>query len=643
MLLILAAVLDTYGQNIGSMTDFMLQEQVFLDSVSRANPDISREERKSLLKQFYRRHYPMDQDVVQTSRAALAYTQMATPDLVPDEVEYQALVAFYHATGGASWKANTNWLQGTTIADIGNWHGITVANGDVIKIVLPANDLTDSLPPSIGQLKALRELSLYNNNISGELPVELGGLNALTIINLSNNDIYGFLPAEISNITGLTNLQLTGNNMSGFLPPELGQLSKLRVLSLNVNNFIGQIPATIGDLSDLDNLGLAANNFVGSIPPELGQLSKLRVLGLSTNRLSGHIPPLLGNLSNLSILSLDNNDLSGPIPASFENLTSLRQLGISRNNLTGTIPPALGNLEFLRSISLYENGLHGTIPPELGNLKNLESLNLYANTLTGAVPETLKDLPKLYVMFLYNNQFTHFPDFTGVPHASQLYVNIDNNQLTFESLEVNYSAPGVSVLDFFGYENQSAIPLYIDRRTSTLSVEIAGNHNRYQWFKNDVAIANATQSSLVLDPEDINLQNTYYCRVTNTMANGSAILSETQAVEVDRSVFYAVRDGNWGQPGTWAFEPDGMPVQSIPHAHATVFIEDHHITVTSGAACKSVTLSVAKANASLTVDGATMDLYAGELTLLKKENGFPANVKVINEGKIQIHKEAITY
>ena len=69
-------------------------------------------------------------------------------DLVPDSIEYQALVDLYSSTDGGNWANNTNWLNGNSIDSIANWHGIKVTNGDVTEITLN-NNITTIFHPEI--------------------------------------------------------------------------------------------------------------------------------------------------------------------------------------------------------------------------------------------------------------------------------------------------------------------------------------------------------------------------------------------------------------------------------------------------------------------------------------------------------------
>jgi Leucine-rich repeat (LRR) protein len=47
----------------------------------------------------------------------------------------------------------------------GDWEGVTMENGRVVKLVLQEFGLTGAVPAEIGQLTSLRELNLYGNRL----------------------------------------------------------------------------------------------------------------------------------------------------------------------------------------------------------------------------------------------------------------------------------------------------------------------------------------------------------------------------------------------------------------------------------------------------------------------------------------------
>ena len=113
----------------------------------------------------------------------------------------EALVALYHATNGADWSNNTNWLSP---APIDEWHGVRVDdNGRVAGLGLTINRLVGGIPAELGKLSNLKWLTLGGNQLSGEIPPELGNLSNLEWLFLDNNRLSGKIPAELGNLSNL--------------------------------------------------------------------------------------------------------------------------------------------------------------------------------------------------------------------------------------------------------------------------------------------------------------------------------------------------------------------------------------------------------------------------------------------------------
>ena len=259
---------------------------------------------------------------------------------VTHEGDRAELTALYHATGGANWADNTNWLSD---AHIGEWYGVTTdAYGRVTELDLAENGLSGPLPSGLGNLLKLERLDLNDNQLTGAIPVSLGNLTNLTRLHLRNSQFTGAIPSNLGNLRGLTGLNLGGNRLSGAIPPELGNLTNLTSLSLSGNGKLsGPIPTWLGRFSQIRGLYLWGNQFTGAVPSELGNLTNLTRLSMGNNELSGAIPASLGNLSNLEGLYLHNNRLEGEIPAQLGNLSKLTDVFLSGNQLSGCIPAAL--------------------------------------------------------------------------------------------------------------------------------------------------------------------------------------------------------------------------------------------------------------------------------------------------------------
>ena len=171
----------------------------------------------------------------------------------------------------------------------------------------------------------------------------------VTRVNLSNitksrrtsHFISGTIPPEIGNLKALTYLDLGGNRLSGTIPAQLAQLSRLTTLRLYLNRLTGNIPTQFARLTKLTSLYLNYNRLTGNIPTQLAQITSLKWIKLNNNRLTGTIPAQLARLSDLRQLSVQNNQLTGNIPAGLASLARFTTLGICQNYLTGSVPTRL--------------------------------------------------------------------------------------------------------------------------------------------------------------------------------------------------------------------------------------------------------------------------------------------------------------
>ena len=134
-----------------------------------------------------REYIPPSPEMIALTQQRVQSFDCSTVTDVP-QVECEALVALYNSTNGAGWTTSTNWLTGTTVS---NWYGVTAGNMNVLRIELNSNNLTGTIPGSLGSLTNLQKLSAYYNQLSGPIPLELGNLTNLEEINsLKNHPAY---------------------------------------------------------------------------------------------------------------------------------------------------------------------------------------------------------------------------------------------------------------------------------------------------------------------------------------------------------------------------------------------------------------------------------------------------------------------
>ena len=247
--------------------------------------------------------------------------KLVAQNIVPDSIEYAALKALYEATDGPNWKNNTNWLQGSTAANMGLWRGVTVVNGDV-------KDL-----------------------------------------NLSGLGLKGELPAEISNLTGLTGLNLYYNpGLTGQLPSNIGNCKKLNYIEISYTSISGPLPESLSEISTLNNLRALDTKISGSLPESLGQLN-IKEFQVVSAYLTGEIPESYGNWTSAEIFHV-GGDLFGKVPESFSQLASLQSLTL-KGSLTGSLE-MLKDLPNLATVNISDN--HYETLPEFSQFANKENL-----------------------------------------------------------------------------------------------------------------------------------------------------------------------------------------------------------------------------------------------------------------------------
>ncbi|KAJ7950049.1 Receptor-like kinase [Quillaja saponaria] len=351
--------------------------------------------------------------------------------VIVTQADYQALRAFKHELIDSRGFLRS-WNDSGYGACSGGWAGIKCVKGQVIAIQLPWKGLGGRISEKIGQLQALRKISLhdnvlagtvpwslgflpnlrgvylFNNRLSGSIPPSIGNCPMLQTFDVSNNSLVGTIPPSLANSTRLYRLNLSFNSISGSIPISFTLSPSLTFLALQHNNLSGHIPnswaGTGNKTLQLQFLTLDHNLISGTIPVSLSKLSLLQQLSLSHNHISGSIPSELGGLSRLLILDLSSNHINGSFPASFSNLSSLVSLNVEGNGLVNHIPDTIDRLQNLSMLNLKKNKLDGQIPATIGNISGINQLDLSENEFVGEIPASLAFLANLNSFNVsYNN------------------------------------------------------------------------------------------------------------------------------------------------------------------------------------------------------------------------------------------------
>lgn len=130
--------------------------------------------------------------------------------------EMKALLALYDSTGGDQWKINAGWKEGKagTNCDPCTWFGIGCANGKILSINLPSNNLRGQIPHLLENLRSLKSLNLSYNFMTGEIP-SFKNFSSLHDYFCNDNLLQGSLP-EFND--SLVFFDFSQNNLSGCIP-----------------------------------------------------------------------------------------------------------------------------------------------------------------------------------------------------------------------------------------------------------------------------------------------------------------------------------------------------------------------------------------------------------------------------------------
>ena len=188
-------------------------------------------------------------------------------DSVPCHPGFNDLVNLYNTNNGPSWINRSGWQQGAngTDCDVCNWFGVVCnAQGEVVQINLPNNNLAGVLSSALGNLTYLRLLDVRGNTLTGSLPVFLPMLDSLEYLDLSDNNLSGNLTNPFIDMDKIAILYLEENNFNGPLPANLGNINTLNQLILADNQLTGCIPASMSNYCGSTLVNLIGNNLANN-------------------------------------------------------------------------------------------------------------------------------------------------------------------------------------------------------------------------------------------------------------------------------------------------------------------------------------------------------------------------------------------
>jgi Leucine-rich repeat (LRR) protein len=257
-----------------------------------------------------------------------------------------------------------------------------------------------------------------NNDWTPDSPVVLtNACDTTKQIAMVSDGSYQFLNLILSSVNGGANVDLKG----------LEDFGNLQLLQLDHNSLTDI--SRLANMYQLQQLWLNDNNLENDDWSVItDNLNSLHILNLNNNNMN-EIPRALENVP-ISELFMVNNGISDVTPLAY--VTSIASLDLSDNNrITDFSGMVQEDSACNPSLLKLDNAGITRIPDadKMANgFTNLWNLNLDNNQITSDTISNLASAPGLGELYLRNNHITSTSEFSGITTLTKLY--LDNNQIT---------------------------------------------------------------------------------------------------------------------------------------------------------------------------------------------------------------------
>ncbi|KAH9609565.1 hypothetical protein KSS87_010975 [Heliosperma pusillum] len=189
---------------------------------------------------------------------------------------------------------------------------------------LGQNRLSGEIPLGLfSSQMALVHIILNDNQLSGTIPDTVGLVKTLEVIRLDRNKLTGIVPDNLNTLTSITELYLANNDLDGPIP-DLTGMNLLSYLDLSNNPFNSpDVPQWFTTLTNLTTLRMKNAGLRGNLPTGLFSLPQLQTVVLANNQLNGTVDIPANFSSNLRLIDLRNNSVGDFQGGSFTNTVLL--------------------------------------------------------------------------------------------------------------------------------------------------------------------------------------------------------------------------------------------------------------------------------------------------------------------------------
>ncbi|KAL5539380.1 hypothetical protein UlMin_043041, partial [Ulmus minor] len=205
------------------------------------------------------------------------------------------------------------------------------ANMSLIHLLVERNELTGSIPFTLGLAQNLEVLRLDRNKLSGDVPTNLNNLIKVSEMYLSNNELTG----PLLNLAGMKNLTYVDMSNNSFdasdFPSWFSTLKSLTTIVMERTQLRGEIQVSLFSLPSLQSVILRNNDLNGTLDMRTSYSNQLKLVDLRQNRISEF--PDSDEVKNVVIILKDN-----PICEETGTTQSYCKISASESNVSYVTP-----------------------------------------------------------------------------------------------------------------------------------------------------------------------------------------------------------------------------------------------------------------------------------------------------------------
>lgn len=176
----------------------------------------------------------------------------------------------------------------------------------VASVDLSGNKFTN-IPLQLECFTRLSKLNFSDNLMTSIIPPQGGfRMNVLTSLTLAGNGLEAF-PEHLGNLPALRSLSLARNNLADLSQRFFMQFKLLDILDLS-NNKLTQLSPAVGYLSKLSYFDVSGNSLT-FIPESIVGMTSLKYLDLSSNKLPS-LSVCFGRMKSLNTLKISSNSMT---------------------------------------------------------------------------------------------------------------------------------------------------------------------------------------------------------------------------------------------------------------------------------------------------------------------------------------------